>query len=148
MSVVASPSVSLRWKRPFFTVWTGQALSLFGSSLSGFALVWWLTSTTGSATILALGTLMQVLPQIVLGPVLGALVDRWSRRRVMIIADSLIAVFTLGLAGLFVLGVVAFWHVYVILFVRAVGGVFHFLAMQASTPLMVPDRHLARVAGG
>jgi len=135
------------WKRPFFTIWTGQAFSLLGSSLAGFALIWWLTSTTGSATILAIGTLMQVLPQIVLGPLMGALVDRWNRRVVMLAADGLIALFSLSLAILFLLGRAAFWHVYVILFVRAVGGVFHLLAMQASTPLMVPEKHLGRVAG-
>jgi DHA3 family macrolide efflux protein-like MFS transporter len=135
------------WKRPFFTIWTGQAFSLLGSSLAGFALVWWLTSTTGSATILALGTLMQVLPQILLGPLIGALVDRWDRRLVMIVADGTIALFSLGLALLFVFQVAQFWHVYVILFVRSVGGVFHLLAMQASTPLMVPQKHLGRVAG-
>jgi DHA3 family macrolide efflux protein-like MFS transporter len=139
--------ISTNWRRPFFTIWTGQAFSLLGSSLAGFALVWWLTSTTGSATILAIGTLMQILPQIVLGPLMGALVDRWNRRTVMIVSDSVIAAFSLGLAVLFILGKAAFWHVYIILFVRAVGGVFHLLAMQASTPLMVPEKHLGRVAG-
>jgi MFS transporter, DHA3 family, macrolide efflux protein len=143
----STPVISQNWKRPFLTIWTGQAFSLLGSSLAGFALVWWLTSTTGSATILAIGTLMQVLPQIIFGPLMGALVDRWNRRAVMILADSLIAVFSLGLAVLFVFEKVVFWHVYVILFVRAMGGVFHFLAMQASTPLMVPEKHLGRVAG-
>lgn len=90
---------------------------------------------------------MQILPQIFLGPLMGALVDRWNRRIVMIAADSFIALFSLGLAVLFMLGHAAFWQVYVILFVRAVGGVFHLLAMQASTPLMVPEKHLGRVAG-
>jgi MFS transporter, DHA3 family, macrolide efflux protein len=142
-----NPTSSSSWRRPFFTIWTGQAFSLLGSSLAGFALVWWLTSTSGSATILAMGTLMQVLPQILLGPLMGALVDRWDRRLVMITADGLIALFSLGLAVLFIFGNTAFWHVYVILFVRAVGGVFHLLAMQASTPLMVPEKHLGRVAG-
>ena len=135
------------WKRSFFTIWGGQAFSLLGSSLAGFALVWWLTSTTGSATVLAFGTLMQVLPQILLGPLLGALVDRWNRRLVMIVSDSVIAAFSLGLALLFWQGKASFWHVYIILFVRAVGGVFHLLAMQASTPLMIPEKHLGRVAG-
>lgn len=136
-----------RWQGPFFAIWGGQAFSLLGSSLAGFALVWWLTDTTASATILALGTLMQILPQIVLGPILGALVDRWNRRRVMIAADTTIALFSLGLAVSFLLGQAQVWQVYGIIFVRALGGVFHLLAMQASTPLMVPEKHLGRVAG-
>jgi DHA3 family macrolide efflux protein-like MFS transporter len=135
------------WKRPFFTIWSGQAFSLFGSSLAGFALVWWLTSTTGSAKVLAGSTLMMILPQIFLGPVAGALVDRWNRRLIMIVADCAIALFSLGLACLFIWGQVHFWHIYVILFVRALGGAFHLPAMQAATPLMVPEKQLSRVAG-
>ena len=42
-----------KWKIPFFAVWTGQAFSLLGSQLVQFALIWWLTKTTGSATVLA-----------------------------------------------------------------------------------------------
>jgi DHA3 family macrolide efflux protein-like MFS transporter len=48
--------ISANWKRSFFTIWTGQAFSLLGSSLAGFALVWWLTASTSSAIILAIGT--------------------------------------------------------------------------------------------
>ena len=41
------------WKLPFFTIWAGQAFSLLGSAIVGFALIWWMTDTTGSATVLA-----------------------------------------------------------------------------------------------
>jgi DHA3 family macrolide efflux protein-like MFS transporter len=133
--------------RPFFTIWTGQAFSLLGSSLVQFALVWWLTRTTGSATVLALATMMAMLPQVVVSPVAGALVDRWNRRVVMMVADGLIALAVAVLALLFVLEGVQVWHIYVLMFIRAVGGAFHWPAMQASTSLMVPEKHLARVAG-
>ena len=135
------------WKKPFFIIWSGQVFSLFGSGLVQFALVWWLTQTTHSATVLASATLAAILPQVFLGPFAGAMVDRWSRRKVMILADSSIAVATIFLALLYWRGVIQPWHVYVILFVRALGGVFHYNAMQASTSLMVPEQHLARVAG-
>lgn len=137
-----------RWARPFFTIWIGQALSLIGSQAGGFALVWWLTQETGgSATVLALMTFISMLPYVLLGPFVGALVDRWNRRRVMIVADSLIALFSAGLAVLSWAGVLQVWHVFVIMFVRALGGVFHYSAMQASTSLMVPKSQLARVGG-
>lgn len=112
-----------------------------------FALVWWLTEQTGSATILALATMIALLPQVLLSPFAGALVDRWPRRRVMIVADSVIALATVALAILFRLGLVRVWHIYAVMFIRAAGGAFHWPAMQASTPLMVPERHLARIAG-
>ncbi len=131
----------------FLVIWGGQIFSLLGSSLVQFALVWYLTRTTGSATVLAVATMMALLPQIVIGPVAGALVDRWNRRVVMIVADSAIALATALLAVLYALDVVQVWHIYLLMFVRAVGGAFHWPAMQASTSLMVPEKHLSRVAG-
>ena len=138
---------STNWARTFFTFWTGQALSLFGTQLVQFALVWWLTETTGSATVLATATLVGVLPNVFLAPVAGVLVDRWSRRTIMIASDGAVALATLALAVDFALGVVQVWHVYLALFVRAAVGTFQFPAAQASTSLMVPPEQLARVAG-
>ncbi len=135
------------WKSRFFTIWAGQAASLFGSSLVQFALVWWLTVTTGSATVLATATLAGMLPQILLSPFAGVVVDRASRRLVMLMADGLTALFTLLLAVLFATGQAQVWHVYAIMFIRSATGAFHFPAMQASTSLMVPEQHLSRVAG-
>ncbi len=133
--------------RPFFIVWTGQTISLLGSESVQFALVWWLTQKTDSATVLALASMMAVLPRIFVTPFAGALVDRWNRRIIMIVADSLIALAVVLLAVLYALGVAEIWHIYVLMFLRAVGGAFHWPAMQASTTMMVPEKHLSRVAG-
>src|SRR5512138_612863 len=114
------------WKRKFFTVWTGQAISLLGSGLVQFALVWWLTLQTGSAAVLAGATLAALLPEVF---------------------DSAFAGATLVMVGLFAAGWIQPWHVYIILFLRAVGSAFHFPAMQASTSLMVPPEQMARIAG-
>ncbi|MBK7895356.1 MAG: MFS transporter [Candidatus Promineifilaceae bacterium] len=133
--------------RPFFIIWSGQALSLVGSAAVQFALVWWLTQETGSATILATASLVAFLPQVLLGPFAGVLVDRWSRRWTMFLADGLIALATLLLAYLFWIEVIQIWHIFALMFVRSLGGAFHGPAMQASTSLMVPREHLTRVQG-
>ena len=125
-----SQSIPQNWARRFFTVWTGQAFSLFGSALVQFALIWWLTQESGSATVLAVATVVGMLPMIVLGPFAGALVDRGNRRLIMIFADATIAVFSLLLAYLFATGIVQIWHVYAIMAVRSLGGAFHFPAMS------------------
>ena len=135
------------WKRKFFLIWGSQAVSLVGSGLVQFALVWWLTETTGSVAILAGATLAAILPQIILGPFAGALVDRLNRRIVMIVADSAVATATGGLVLLFASGVIQPWHIFVVLFVRSVCGSFQFPALQASTSLMVPKEQLTRIAG-
>src|SRR5512143_4001731 len=89
--------VSTSWKKTFFLIWSGQVFSLLGSGLVQFALVWWLTQTTGSAVVLASATMAAILPEIVLGPFAGALVDRLNRRLVMIAADGGIALATVCL---------------------------------------------------
>jgi MFS transporter, DHA3 family, macrolide efflux protein len=147
MDVIPGSERQSRWMVPFFTIWTGQALSLLGSQLVQFALIWWLTITTGSATVLATASIVGILPQVLLGPFAGALVDRWSRRLTMILADLLIAGVTVVLAVLFALGVAQPWQVFLILFLRALAGTFHFPAMAASTSLMVPKEHLTRIQG-
>lgn len=135
------------WAPLFSIIWIGQALSLLGSQLVQFALIWHLTKTTESAAVLTGATLVAMLPMIVLGPFVGALVDRWNRRKVMMAADTLIAAATLALAVLFATGVVKLWMIFVIIFIRSVGSGFHRPAMEASTSLMVPDKHLTRVQG-
>jgi DHA3 family macrolide efflux protein-like MFS transporter len=132
---------------PFFILWTGQAVSLLGSQLVQFAIIWWLTQETRSATVLAVASLVGLLPRVILGPFIGALVDRWNRRRIMLVADSMIALVSLILAVLFFSGTVRIWHVFMIMFIRSVGGGFHGPAMTASTSLMVPKRHLTRIQG-
>lgn len=135
------------WRRPFFTIWTGQALSLFGSALVQFALVWWLTLETGSATILAVAMIAAIVPQVAFGPFAGALVDRLNRKKVMIYADMSIALATLVPAILFWQDLVEVWHLMVVLLVRSGGAAFHWPAFMASTSLMVPKDQLARVNG-
>src|SRR5262245_24052905 len=90
-----------RWTVHFFAFWTTQALSLLGSGLASFAVIWWLTRTTQSASVLALAALAGLLPGLVIGPFAGALVDRWSRRWVLIISDGASAVMAAVLVLLF-----------------------------------------------
>ena len=146
MENTSQPEIG-KWGRRFFTIWVGQALSLFGSALVQFALIWWLTQKSGSATVLAIAVMVGMLPQIVIGPFAGALVDRWNRRIIMITADATIAAFSLLLAYLFATGTVQIWHIYAVMAIRALGGAFHFPAMSASTPLMVPKEQLTRING-
>jgi MFS transporter, DHA3 family, macrolide efflux protein len=135
------------WARRFFTLWTGQALSLLGSQLVQFAIIWYLTQTTKSATALAIASMMGLLPQVILSPFIGTWVDRGNRRFILIAADSTVALATLVLAILFALNVVQIWHIYLALFIRAVAGGFHQSAFGASVVLLVPKGHLARVQG-
>lgn len=135
------------WKKPFYVVWAGQSVSLVGSSLVQFAIIWWLAKTAGSATVMSITTLVGLVPTIALAPLVGTLVDRWRRRLILIISDVSIALFTFVLVLLFMLDLAEFWHVYLVLFFRALGAAFHEPAMLASTTLMVPKDRLSRIEG-
>ncbi|MDJ0700294.1 MAG: MFS transporter [Woeseiaceae bacterium] len=131
----------------FWLLWGSQALSLAGSFAVQFAIIWWLTTATGSASVLATAALIGLLPQVVLGPFFGALVDRWNRKRIMLIADSTIALASAWLAWMYFTDTATVAHVFVVLGIRAVGGAFHAPAMLASTTLMVPEEHYVRIQG-
>ncbi len=135
------------WKRVFAIIWTGQFLSILTSSIVNFAIVLWLSLETGSAEVLAFATMAALLPQSVLGLFTGIFIDRWKRKRVMIMADSFIAFCTLILAVLFYFDLAKISHIYVLLALRSVGSAFHMPAMQASVPLLAPKSELIRIAG-
>ena len=135
------------WKRVFAIIWTGQFLSILTSSIVNFAIVLWLSLETGSAEVLAFATMAALLPQSVLGLFTGIFIDRWKRKRVMIMADSFIAFCTLILAVLFYFDLAKISHIYVLLALRSVGSAFHMPAMQASVPLLAPKSELVRIAG-
>ena len=102
---------------------------------------------SGSASVLAFASIMAVLPQVLLGPFAGTLVDRWNRRTILMISDGLIALAIVVLAFLFAQGAVQIWHIYVLMAIRSLGGAFQWPAMQASTTLMVPEEHLSKISG-
>ena len=133
--------------RGFLAIWAGQAVSVLGSELVQFALIWHLTVQSRSAVVLTLATLTQMVPRTVLGPFIGAWIDRWNRRYVMQIADALTASATTVLAVLFYLGLAQIWHIYVLLFAAALGQTMHTCAFTASTTLMVRADQLTRVGG-
>ncbi|NLT36275.1 MAG: MFS transporter [Gaiellales bacterium] len=135
------------WYRTFLIIFAGQAFSLLGSAAVNFALVWWLTATTGSAGILAYASIAALLPQALLGLVVGPFIDRWDRRLTMIAADTFIAATSLVLLALFALGSPSTGVVIGIVALRSVGAAFHTPASQAAVPMYVPAEHLMRVAG-
>ncbi len=135
------------WLRTFLIIFTGQAFSLLGSAAVNFALVWHLTAQTGSATILAYASIAAILPQALLGPLAGPLVDRWDRRITIIVADLLIAATSLVLIALFMANAASTGLIIAIIAVRAVGAAFHTPASQAAVPMYVPADQLMRVAG-
>ena len=137
----------MHWRRKYFMILSGQAISMITSGVLQMALIFYLTEKTGSALVLSLATFFGFLPQALLGPFIGVWVDRWSRKAVMIGADLFIALAGVGLAIIALKIEPPIWTVLAILFLRSVGAAFHTPAMSAVTPLIVPEDMLVKCAG-
>ena len=75
------------WKKTFAVIWSGQLASILSSEVVAYSIIFWMSLETGSAEVLALAAIAGMLPQSLLGPLVGVYVDRWDRKRTMILAD-------------------------------------------------------------
>lgn len=133
--------------RNYIFFWVGQMISLLGSNIVHFVIIWWIAIETRSAIYLSLAVFLAFIPKIVLTPFAGVLVDRWSRKKIIGIVDFSQALAALFLIYLFMLGMVEIWHVLLILTLQGSLQAFHEPAVQAIIPLLVPREKLGRING-
>jgi MFS family permease len=135
-----------RWAglRDFLLVWSGQTVSTVGSWLSRFMLGIWVLRTTGSTTQFALTYIATSIPAICISPLAGALVDRWDRRRIMMICDGISAALMIALAGLLSTGHLAVWYIYIAASCTSLFDTFRSPALSSSIPLITPSEQLTR----
>ncbi len=135
------------WKLKFAMLGIGQAISLLTSAVLQMAIVWYLTQRTGSAAIVTLATLSGYLPRAVLGLFTGVFIDRYDRKKILILSDLGIALAALLLAGVALLSEIPLWLIFLMLCFRSIGAAFHSPALNAIIPTIVPKDQLARCAG-
>ncbi len=128
----------------FSTIWVGQFVSLLGSAMTRFAISVWAWQTTGEATSLALIGFFSFAPTVLLAPLAGAMIDRHSRKLVLILSDAAAAVSTLALLILHSTGTLEIWHLYAVGLFASAFEAFQLPAFIASISMMVDRRHYAR----
>jgi len=133
--------------RTFLVIWFGQLISTLGSGLTGFALGVWIYQETGSATLFAMNMLAVAVPNLLISPLAGALVDRWDRRWVMILSDTGAGLSTLVVFLLLFTNRLEIWHVYLISAISAAFSTFQWPAYSAATSTLVPKEQLGRAGG-
>ena len=133
--------------KTFFIIWIGQLMSLLGTGMTRFALILWAWQQTGEATTLALLGFFAYIPQVLIGPFAGIVVDRHDRRLVMMIADGCAGLMTIGLLLLFFTGHLRISHLYVIQTLTSVFEAFQRPAYSAATTMLVPKEQYARTSG-
>ncbi|NLO34720.1 MAG: MFS transporter, partial [Clostridiaceae bacterium] len=140
-------SPSALWKKRTLLFMTSQAISLFGSSLVSYAILWRITLDTQSGFMMTIYILFGFLPTLFLSPFAGVWADRYDRKRLIILADGLIASATLILALFFLAGSKDLWLFFVIPFVRALGQAVQTPAVNALLPQIVPEDRLMKTNG-
>jgi DHA3 family macrolide efflux protein-like MFS transporter len=135
------------WKRDIILFMSSQTISLFGSALVQYAIMWHVTLTTQSGLMMTLFIICGFIPTFLLSPFAGVWADRFNRKHLIMIADSMIAAVTLLLAIVFLMGYDEPWLLFVIAAVRALGAGIQTPAVGAILPQIVPEDKLTKVNG-
>jgi len=135
------------WKKNSAFFIGGQSISLFGSMLVQYAIMWHITLETRSGFVMTLSILAGFIPSLFLSPFAGVWVDRFNRKLIIVLADSFIAITTLITALLFYFGYGSIPLLLIISAFRSLGNAVHTPAVQAFIPELVPEDKLMRVQG-
>lgn len=135
------------WKKKIGMFLTSQAISLFGSSLVQYAIIWYITLQTGSGIMMTIATLCAFIPQVLISLFAGVWADRYNKKMIIILADSSIAVATLLIAISFALGYDALWLLFAVLAIRSLGSGVQTPTTTSFIPEIVPEDQLMRVNG-
>ncbi len=136
-----------RGMRAFFTIWTGQLVSLIGSQLTGFALGVWVYDQTRSVLLLAITQVAAQIPYVVLSPLAGVFADRWNRRTAMVVSDFGAGLGVLAAGLLYIAGQLQPWMVVLINFWMATFNTLMWPSYTAAVTLLVPKKHYGRING-
>lgn len=124
-----------------------QNISLFGSSVVAFAIMWYITLETSSGVWLMMSTICSMVPQVVVSLWGGVWADRYNRKHLIMLADTFIALATLGLAIVFWLGLRRMELLLAVSVVRSIGAGIQTPAVNAIYPQLVPKENLTKVQG-
>jgi DHA3 family macrolide efflux protein-like MFS transporter len=135
------------WFKNIVLFLSSQAVSLFGSSLVQYAMMWYITLSTESGVMMTIYIICGFIPTFILSPVAGVWADRYNRKLLIILSDGLIAFATLILAILFLMGFDDIWLLFVMAAIRAFGTGIQTPAVGAILPQIVPKNKLTKVNG-
>lgn len=135
------------WKKNISLFLGSQIISLFGSMLVQYAIMWHITLATKSGIMMTISIICGFLPTFILSPFGGVWADRYNRKLLIALADAGIAAATLILVLLFRAGYDALWLLFAISAIRAAGGGIQTPAVGALLPQIVPEDRLTAVNG-
>lgn len=143
----STPKLKAPWQRLAALLITSQGISLIGSAIVQYAMVWYITLTTKSGTMIAIATICAFLPAFLLSPIAGVWADRYNRRVLIVLSDTIVAITTLGIMIAFIVGYRSLPLMFAVLTIRGAAGAVQSPAASAIIPSFIPTNHLRRVNG-
>jgi MFS transporter, DHA3 family, macrolide efflux protein len=125
-------------------LWIGRLVSQIGDKFYAIALAWWVLQKTNSPIAMGLLMVASALPGLLIAPLAGALIDRWNRKPVIIIADIVRGVFVIAIVGLSVMNLLEVWHVFFVAVIISLGSSFYDPTVQAVIPQIVSKEQLPK----
>lgn len=132
------------WTRNLIIFLAAQTISLFGTSIVQYAVMWHVTLETRSGAMMMIYIICGFLPTFFLTPFAGVWADRCSRKAIIMLSDSFIALATLLLALFFLSGRASVWMLFIFVVLRAIGTGIQTPAIGAILPDIVPEDRLTR----
>ncbi|MDR2615327.1 MAG: MFS transporter [Oscillospiraceae bacterium] len=133
------------WRRNITLYLASQIVSLFGSALAQCVIFWYISLETASGTMMTIAMISGFIPTFLISPFAGVWADRYDRKKIIILADSLVALATLALFILFRLGHASVWFIIGAMAVRGLGQGIQQPAVGALLPQLAPTDKLMRV---
>jgi DHA3 family macrolide efflux protein-like MFS transporter len=139
--------IEINWKKNTVLFITGQAITLFGSMVVQYAILWHVTLKTQSGTMMTLVTIAGFIPMFFISPFGGVWADRFNRKLIINLSDGAIAFVSLIVAVTLRMGYNQFSILLICAAIRSLGQGIQTPAVGAVIPQIVPVEHLTRVNG-
>lgn len=140
-------TTKVNWKKNIILFLSGQAISFFGSALVQYAITWYITLKTQSGIMMTISIICGFVPTFLISPFAGVWADRYDRKKLVMLSDSLIAVSTLIMAFIFLTGYGSTWMLFAVSVIRSFGSGVQMPAAAAILPDIVPEDKLTKVNG-
>ncbi|WBW99005.1 MFS transporter [Oceanirhabdus sp. W0125-5] len=144
LHVKKESEVSKLWNKNFFLLWQGQLVSAFGDVIYSIALGFWIMQKTGSTALMGSLVAVSSIPRIVISPFAGVLVDRWDRKKLIVLMDFIRGVAILFVAATALFGGLQIWMVFAAGIILSCCSAFFNPSISSTMPDIVPKSKLVK----
>lgn len=131
----------------FYLLQLGQFVSQLGSKMTSFALIIWSFEQSGSVLSTSALTICWTIPSVTLSFLAGSFIDRWDKKKIMLIADTIAAICSLITFSLLISNQLSVWHLYILNIINGMVNAFQDPAASVAVSIIVPKEYYTKTSG-